>query len=467
VDSLKYTYNTNSNKILKVDDLSNETASFKDVIGNDYGYSLDGSLTSDANKGITLIEYNYLKLPRRIVQNGVTTLYQYDAIGKKLKETISTQVTDYSGNKIYKNNVLYQISHGEGRVVKDIYEYDIKDHLGSLRVSFKDSIGIAKIVQANHNGIFGEELSTLSYRNTPNLNNFKYSNHEILQGTGYIDCGARLYDNLVPRFTTIDPLSESSRRFSPFVYANSNPLRFIDPDGMKAQRVKGSDGRWHDVSDDDGVDIYNAPPENKESQQDDQSNVSRTLYNTSLQDWKDKNLNCSSSYACYPATWRRLERAYSDASGSVPEVFKTTWSKSYKNSNRTYPDLNTIFGILFGSDNQNPLWNTIPIEHRGKGVAGAMVYAGLGQYADVWNGELKRSSVIQLWDSQKTFEMVRDGINIQNVPNAIGHAIIFMWYLKDGNGNINGFKFIDQAGSGTASPGNVVYFGANLLDEKK
>jgi hypothetical protein len=126
--------------------------------------------------------------------------------------------------------------------------------------------------------------------------------------------------------------------------------------------------------------------------------------------------------------------------------------------------LNTIFGILFGSDNQNPLWSTIPIEHRGKGVAGAMVYAGLGQYADVWNGELKRSSVIQLWDSQKTFEMVRDGINIQSIQNAIGHAIIFMWYLPDKSG----FKFIDQSGSGTALfQGNSVYFGANLLDGKK
>ena len=62
VDNLGYTYNTNSNKILKVDDASNESASFKDATGaTDYTYYPDGSLKSDANKGINLIEYNYLK----------------------------------------------------------------------------------------------------------------------------------------------------------------------------------------------------------------------------------------------------------------------------------------------------------------------------------------------------------------------------------------------------------------------
>jgi RHS repeat-associated protein len=245
IDNLAYTYNANSNKIKSVTDNSGETASFADAVGTiDYTYSPDGSLTSDANKGITLIEYNYLKLPKRIVKGSTIILYQYSASGKKLKETIGSQVTDYVGNIIYKNGVLYQIGHDEGRVINGVYEYDIKDHLGSLRISFKDSLGIAKITQANSYGIWGEELLSLSYKNTPNLNNFKFTDKENLPETGYTDFGARFYDNLVPRFITIDPLAENDCSFSPFIYAFNNPVNFIDPDGMWPTRkmVDGGGG---------------------------------------------------------------------------------------------------------------------------------------------------------------------------------------------------------------------------------
>ncbi len=110
--------------------------------------------------------------------------------------------------------------------------------MGNLRVAFRDSLGIAKITQANSYGIWGEDLTTLSYsKQSWKADNFKFTGKESLQGTGFIDFGARWYDNFVPRFTTIDPLSELSRRFSPFVYANGNPLRFIDPDGMMASEA--------------------------------------------------------------------------------------------------------------------------------------------------------------------------------------------------------------------------------------
>jgi RHS repeat-associated protein len=473
IDNLNYTYNANSNKILKVDDASNETASFKDVTGNDYDYWTDGSLRKDGNKDITQIDYNYLKLPQKInLTNGRWIEYEYDASGKKLKKTLSTgKIIDYEEDEIYEDGILSQTSHDEGRIVNGEYEYNITDHLGNVRISFKDNLGIPQVTQVNHVGAWGESLESLNVINTPKTNNFTYSTYEKENdfGINVFDAHARVYDAVVPRMWQIDPLSELSRRFSPTVYGNDNPVLMIDPDGMRAvwngkygsetgynDDVTGESRSWDDVQSEYGMGDY--------SQEETPSVVSRTLYNNMLKDWNDKNLNCSNDYACYPATWKRLEKAYSDTDGSTPDIFKTSWSKRYKGSNRTYPDLKTIFGILFGSDNQSPLWSTIPIEHRGKGAAGALVYAGLGRYANVIAGESQRSSVVQLWDSQKTYEMVRDGVDISNVPNAIGHAIIFMWYLPDKSG----FKFIDQHGTGTAYfQGNSVFFGANLLDSKK
>ena len=136
------------------------------------------------------------------------------------------------------------------------------------------------VVETNSYYAFGLEIPGLNAKaigfggnasNRIKYNGKELQSKEFTDGSGleWEDYGARMYDAQIGRWMVIDPLSEVSRRWTPYNYAYNNPIRFIDPDGMLTYdwNKKGYvDKNGKSVSDEDaagqladmGENVYNA-----------------------------------------------------------------------------------------------------------------------------------------------------------------------------------------------------------------
>ena len=151
MDFLQYSYQ--GNRLTKVKERSGGDLTLGFVDGansnNEYGYDAAGNLVRDDNKGITNVTYDpVLNLPLEVSMTGGTLRYGYDAAGNKLWQQVvdaagnEVVTTDYVGAFEYSNSTLSLVHHGEGRVhfpanqTAGQYHFDVKDHLGNVRVSF-------------------------------------------------------------------------------------------------------------------------------------------------------------------------------------------------------------------------------------------------------------------------------------------------------------------------------------------
>jgi RHS repeat-associated protein len=237
-----------------------------------YSYDAAGNLTNDSGQSFAFDAENKIK-----TVSGETDVYRYDGDGNRVRKnfTYGEKVRMvYSGGQLIAE---YDLSTGS---LKKEYVYSAKgliatiepsigtkytsaDHLGTPRVVTNSSAGV---VSRHDYKPFGEELGAGIGGRTTGMGfsvvdgvrqKFTSKERDIETGLDYF--GARYYSSVQGRFTSVDPENAGAALWHPqswngYAYSLNNPLRFIDPDGLRWAQIAVGNGlgyNWFDDNDKD------------------------------------------------------------------------------------------------------------------------------------------------------------------------------------------------------------------------
>jgi hypothetical protein len=170
-------------------------------------------LKSDANKGISLIEYStYLNKVKQVTwSDGRWLKFFYDGGGSLIKKENSVgEYWHYVRDLIYKNGNFYSINIPEGRAVFENnlwnYEFDYRNIWGNLRVSFSAENGQLTLKQKSDYDALGYIFNQTS---GVNKNHFQYQKQQRIED---FDLNVDFFkfrpsDTTIGRFWMVDPLS--------------------------------------------------------------------------------------------------------------------------------------------------------------------------------------------------------------------------------------------------------------------
>jgi RHS repeat-associated protein len=261
LDDLTYNINSTGNKHTQVTDAASNSfpSSFNFKNQNStaatFVYNTNGQLTASPDENVTAVSYYPNGQVKQInfTNNNITKHY-YDDQGQKYKTTYfnaansTTKYTWYVYNTIYEyiTGGTFSLKEttigGQGRI--GVYkqdatglnistghaEYELKDHLGNVRVTFKKGItNTLDVLSRTDYYAFGGAMPGRIWQQSGGDYRYGYQGQEKSQdATTWDNFELRTFNHDLGRWSAPDPYGQFH---SPYVAMANNPIKHIDPDG--------------------------------------------------------------------------------------------------------------------------------------------------------------------------------------------------------------------------------------------
>lgn len=129
--------------------------------------------------------------------------------------------------KVLQKGYLYVYLSNENQTLIPVYFDDLKITKNTNIIQIQDyyPFGLSYNVYSSENAV---------------KQDLQYGKKEIQDelSINWLDFGARMFMPEIARWGVIDPLIDELMEYSPYSYAFNNPMRFIDPDGMKPKECE-------------------------------------------------------------------------------------------------------------------------------------------------------------------------------------------------------------------------------------
>lgn len=270
LDDLTYNYTANTNKHSSVADAASNSYpssfNFKNQGGSagTFTYNTLGQVTASPDENVSSITYYPSGQVKQITfSNNNTTTYYYDDQGKKYKTVLFDNASSVTKYTWYLFNTIYEyISNDPGFNLKQISiggssragvykqdntglnlyaghaEYELTDHLGNVRVTFKGTGAYnLEVLSKTDYYAFGGALPGRMWQQSGGDYRYGYQGQEKSQNdVNWEQFELRLYNHDLGRWSAPDPYGQFH---SPYLAMANNPVSMVDPDGGYVYGARG------------------------------------------------------------------------------------------------------------------------------------------------------------------------------------------------------------------------------------